>query len=66
MRRVKTMAELHHSGAEIEGLKFIEIKGKDHSTADLSAVLARIDRSSNTLEAALIHAHALEMDSSRR
>lgn len=53
MKKVKSLAELYTAGAKVEGLRFIEVKGKDHSTADLSAVLARIDKTSTTLEGAL-------------
>lgn len=53
MKRVKSLADLHRSGAEVEGLRFIEIKGKDYSSANLESVLRHIDKNSNTLEAAL-------------
>lgn len=53
MKTVKSLADLHKAGAKVEGLRFIEIKGKDHSTADLTTVLSAIDKNSNTLEAAL-------------
>lgn len=53
MKRVKSLADLHRAGAQVDGLRFIEIKGKDYSSADLASVLARIDKNSNTLEAAL-------------
>ena len=53
MKRVKSFADLHKSGAEVEGLRFIEIKDKRQLAANLEAVLARIDRNSDTLEAAL-------------
>ena len=53
MRKVKSLADLHRAGAQVEGLRFIEVKGKGPSEADLGTVLAAIDRNSNTLEGAL-------------
>lgn len=53
MKRVKTLSDLHRAGAQVEGLRFIEVKGKGADGADLATVLQRIDRTSNTLEAAL-------------
>lgn len=53
MRRVKSFAELHKTGADVEGLRFIEVKDEGHLVATLETVLARIDKNSDTLEAAL-------------
>ena len=53
MKTVKDFATLAKSGAKVEGLRFIEIKDKEHLIVNLEAVLARIDRNSDTLEAAL-------------
>ena len=53
MKTVKSMADLHKAGAKVEGLRFIEIKGKDTSPAELATVLAAIERNSTTLEGAL-------------
>ena len=53
MKTVKSLADLHRSGAAVEGLRFIEVKGKDHSTADLARVLAEIEKNSTTLQGAL-------------
>ena len=53
MRKVKTFAELHKAGASVEGLRFVEVKDRGHLAATLETVLARIDRNSDTIEAAL-------------
>ena len=53
MKRVKTLVDLHKAGANVEGLRFIEIKGKDLRAADLDEVLRKIAATSDTFEAAL-------------
>ena len=53
MKTVKSMSELHAAGAKVEGLRFIELKPKGSSPAELATILAAIDRNSTTLETAL-------------
>lgn len=53
MKTVKSLADLHRAGAKVEGLRFIEVKGKDHSTADLARVLAEIEKNATTLQGAI-------------
>ena len=53
MKSVKSFAELAKSGADVEGLRFVEVKDKQTVQLNLEAVLERIDRNSDTLEAAL-------------
>ena len=52
MKTVKSLADLHRSGARVEGMRFVEVRNRT-SPAELATVLAEIERTSTTLQGAI-------------